>query len=138
MKQQIITGLKKKILLAELPGSTENNLISINHDSIDNEKVSRLFLNSGYVLSFQFWVNTVGKLTDVTESQCKELVGNNYPHYCFNEGKFKIKCKTAQESFFSKLEVDGICFSNPLGDFPTKHNTGLEYGMEYISKQASW
>ena len=45
---------------------------------------------------------------------------------------------TAKESFFSYLESQGVVFENKLGEFPTKQNTGLEYGMEYISKVQKW
>ena len=126
MKQQIISGLKKKLLLVEIDTTATPVKVHVTFNEDESIKMA---------------AKLIGKLTDITESQFAEWVEDNGLG-CFDNYKGivdnRYTCLTAKESFFSKLEVDGICFSNPLGDFPTKQNTGLDYGMEYISKQASW
>ena len=122
MKQQIIE-LKKKLLLVERDGVLSQGWIDI--------------YNTHQI---------IGKLTDIKEEQFEEWVEIvvfksdplGYRDYRFNK-KNSIRCfATAKESFFSKVESIEIYFENKLGEYPTKYNTGLEYGMEYISKQASW
>lgn len=103
MKQKIIPGLKKKLLLVEE----------------DNE---------GFLCKITFYdtkfgkTKKVGKLTDITEGQFSEWVFRsrigNYKNYTHVHKKYdkiglidallEMKLKTAKESFFSKLEVDGL------------------------------
>lgn len=143
MKQQIIE-LKKKLLLVELPEDT----IQIGYSMFDNKGNCYLeyYTNDKRCIKTRIVLNMDSKnykLTDITESQCEQWV----EAYTSLENKFRnyttpayieFLMKTAKESFFSYLERQGILFSNPLGEFPTKQNTGLEYGMEYISKVQNW
>lgn len=138
MKQQIITGLKKKLLLVELPENasilrvTSGILtVEIQNDNLDT---------TDYIVPECL---LIGKLTAITEEQFSEWVDwmtvkygvMSYKNYYSISNPFKL---TAKESFFSKLESLGIYFVNPLGEFPSKRNTGLPYGIEYLSKVARW
>lgn len=122
MKQQIIE-LKKKLLLVELP---EGIVAPEKSDNICIIQDIICFRTS----NMKPTLRSFGKLTDIADSQFKEWVENNYPHYCFNEGKFKIKCKTAKESFFSYLEKEGILFSNPLADYDGRGIVGFRKQFE--------
>ena len=112
MKQQIIE-LKKKLLLVELPEGAKGIEISVLGDIMYRHKLGLdiLWQSNGSEVK-----NLVGKLTDITEEQfavftpyAPEIVG--YLDYGDNGN---ISFNTAEESFFSKLEADGVCFSNPL------------------------
>lgn len=126
MKQQIIE-LKKKLLLVELP---EGIVAPEKSDNICIIQDIICFRTS----NMKPTLRSFGKLTDITESQFTKLVSGvieygkqeNHPIW------------TAKKGFFSKLTEDKIYFKNPLGEFPTQQNTGLEYGMEYISKVQNW
>ena len=149
MKQQII-GLNKKLLLVELPERAK--FISIEGDKLYYYQEFLGIKNIKSYRKLSEMCKYIGKLTDIKEEQFDGLVFRSkivgYKDYNHKDkqldklGLFnallEMKFKIAKESFFSKLEKDEIYFTNPLGEFPTKHNTGLEYGMEYISKQASW
>jgi hypothetical protein len=129
MKQQIIE-LKKKLLLVELPEGYV--VVSV----FPPKRTLTMWNENGQYITekLDFDVDEIGKLTDITESQFTELVSGvieygkqeNHPIW------------TAKKGFFSKLTEDKIYFKNPLGEFPTQQNTGLEYGMEYISKVQNW
>jgi hypothetical protein len=142
MKQQIIE-LKKRLLLVELPEGINGEDVSINHNQDDYEQLEFQYPTHEFrgmqcydniLLPKGYSYKSIGKLTDITESQFTKLVSGvieygkqeNHPIW------------TAKKGFFSKLTEDKIYFKNPLGEFPTKQNTGLEYGMEYISKVQRW
>jgi hypothetical protein len=138
MKQQIIE-LKKRLLLVELPKGYV--VVSV----FPPKRTLTIWNENGQYITekLDFDVDEIGKLTDITDNQCEEWVES----YTSLENRFRnytapayieFLMKTAKESFFSYLERQGILFSNPLGEFPTKQNTGLEYGMEYISKVQNW
>ncbi|HEY9363868.1 MAG TPA: hypothetical protein VIQ00_11435 [Chitinophagaceae bacterium] len=114
MKQQIIE-LKKKLLLVELPEGATDIEISVLGDIMYRHKLGLdiLWQSNGSEVK-----NLVGKLTDITEEQfavftpyAPEIVG--YLDYGDNGN---ISFNTAEESFFSKLEADGIYFENPLDE----------------------
>jgi hypothetical protein len=129
MKQAIL-NLEKKLLLVELPEGYV--VVSV----FPSKRTLTMWNGNGQYITekLDFDVDEIGKLTDITESQFTKLVSGvieygkqeNHPIW------------TAKKGFFSKLTEDKIYFKNPLGEFPTKQNTGLEYGMEYISKVQRW
>lgn len=143
MKQHAISGLKKKLLIVELP--EDGSILRIKKGTLTVETENENLDTVDYLLLDN--CSLIGKLTDITEEQFFELMNSSFYKDVDNlfPGKMLYKnylnnlwFNTAKESFFSKMEVEGICFENKLGEFPTKENTGLEYGMEYISKVASW
>ena len=101
MKQAIIS-LKKKLLLMEV-------------ESFDPVKI----IYEKTVSYFGQKLNLIGKIADITEEQFalinpKTRNGHNelvYPSYYESVGS-GIGLNTAKESFFSKLEAEGICFEN--------------------------
>jgi hypothetical protein len=125
MKQKIITGLKKKLLLVELPEGAYEIRFSVKLKNHLIYRVGETFSDAINLEEDNY--NFIGKLTDIKEEEFTELVER------FNNGavrnyKEKIPfdpsddlanfCLTAKESFFSKLEADGIYFKNQLGETP--------------------
>ena len=139
MKQSTITGLKKKLLLVELPkGCSKFVIKDYSYSGLWLMAVNKE-LNCPKIKVPN--IKEIGKLTGIKEEQFEELVPE--PKKLFGGKRFNYKkganvANTAKQSFFSKLESLEIPFENPFGEYPTKHNTGLEYGMEYIGKQARW
>lgn len=138
MKQQIIPGLKKKLLLVEFPEGASKIEISVLGDIMfeKGSSLDVLWLPDDILVK-----KLIGNLTDIKEEQFTEYVEKEFDtfrDYTQEDSVGSFVVNTAKESFFSKLEADGIYFENHLSEFPTKKNTGLEYGMEYISKVASW
>lgn len=83
MKQQIITGLKKKLLLVERDGV----LFQTWRDIYDTRPL-------------------IGKLTDIKEEQFADF------SYEMKDSSYPFERTTAKESFFSKLESLKIYFEN--------------------------
>ena len=119
MKQKIIEGLKKKLLLVELPEGT-----------IDEPE----YIATICMVPKDYW-KLIGKLTDIKEEQFKELVKEND--------------ELSKESFLSKLEVEGIYFENPIQkptatnhsgmkDLNEKLDTYYEAEKKVWSKQNCW
>ena len=122
MKQQIIE-LKKKLLLVELP----EGVMQIGYSMFDNKGNCHLeyytkdkgCIKTDVVIDINS--ESYGKLTDIKEDQFSEWVeikrisfGRISYHDYQNKDKWLYAKSTAKESFFSKLEADGVCFSNPL------------------------
>ena len=114
MKQQIIE-LKKKLLLVELPEGAK---------IIKMEGKYRFGFKAKGLEADVY----LGKLTDITEEQFAEMV-KSVPHHTTKKLIYEDHTyytdkpltengafDTAKESFFSKLKVDGIYFSNRLGE----------------------
>lgn len=105
MKQQIL-NLKKKLLLIEIGGELSTEFLAIMNE--------------------HGMAEILGKLTDITEEQFAEWVEKFYDGAIrdYREGSFDPAddlanfCLTAQESFFSYLELQGIYFGNPYGEEP--------------------
>lgn len=127
VKQQIIE-LKKKLLLVELPEDT----IQVGYSMFDNKGSCYLeyytndkkCIKTGIVLNID---SKNYKLTDITEIQCEEWVEwIEEPQYYIDYRKEGWQGDiTAKESFFSKLEADGIHFENPLGEKPVLDKESL-------------
>lgn len=106
MKQQILKGLKKKVLIVER----------------DAKSVYLLDLKE---LSKTFQLDKMLKLTDAKEEQFAELVERfegrfeNYgPSVGYTSPGSEYNLHTAKESFFSYLEKEGIYFENKSGEKP--------------------
>lgn len=103
MKQQIITGLKKKLLLVERDGS----VLQQPHFEF-SDKI----------------INIYGKLTDIKEEKFAEFAQE------MKDTSYPFEITTAKESFFSKLETDGILFKNPLADYDGRGLVGFSKQFE--------
>jgi hypothetical protein len=129
MKQQIL-NLKKKLLMVELPGQINGTDVSINHSQDDYDQLEFQYPTHEF-RGLQCYDNiclpkennykSIGKLTDITEEQCKEWVevkrisfGKIFYHDYQNKSEWLYVKGTAKESFFSHLEKEGVYFSNPL------------------------
>lgn len=123
MKQQIITGLKKKLLLVEFP-NIKCELAGIRGSVL--YYYDEMMSKDDYPISVELSevIELIGSLTGITEEQYRQwvygyptmLIGSNvvyYKSYLSGGG-----LDTAKESFFSKLESHGIQFENPLGKKP--------------------
>ena len=125
MKQQIIE-FKKKLLLIELPEGAKD--IHINEFYFFNTRLSYQTETSLHFIEtkerlLEDKIKLIGKLTDITESQCEQWVEaytsleNRFRNYT-TPAYIEFLMKTAKESFFSKLQADEIYFENPLGEKP--------------------
>ena len=98
MKQKVIEGLKKKILLVD-------------------EQEDSSFIES---IKKDFSLTYIGKLTDIKEEKFGEFV--DHPN--------SLTYHTAKESFFSKLQVEGIYFENKY-EKPNKKDFELNPNNEH-------
>ena len=101
MKQQIIEGLRKKLLLVKIEHFDPVTII--------HEKTVSYFGQK---------LNLIGKLADLTEKQFESWVDTNGITGYYNYVKGAFCCETAKESFFSKPHKEGIYFENQLGKKP--------------------
>ena len=133
MKQQIIE-LKKKLLLVELPEGAKDIEISVLGDIMYRHKLGLdiLWQSNGSEVK-----NLVGKLTDITEEQFRQWVDKFHDGY-YRDYKEKISFSpdadtdifflSAKESFFSKLQAEGIYFENRMPK-PTKEKYAYSRGI---------
>ena len=140
MKQQIIE-LKKKLLAVELPEGAKDIEISVLGDIMYRHKLGLdiLWQSNGSEVK-----NLVGKLTDIKEEQFKGLVdkfncSGAYRDYTEKKpfdpaddlASFFL---TAKESFFPKLEADGIVFENPIPKPGATDHSGIKDLNEKLDK----
>jgi hypothetical protein len=105
MKQQILEGLKKKLLLVEIVHSGEN--LGLKKEEIkDITKLTHITEDK-----FAEWVQLIsnGKITGQKQYR-KDSDTTGIPA--------NMWVTTAKESFFSYLESQGIYFKNKLGEKP--------------------
>ena len=135
MKQQIIEGLKKKLLLVELPEGATDIEISVLGDIMYRHKLGLdiLWQSNGSGVK-----NLVGKLTDITEEQFSEWVKEcdelTFEGHAFEDYNGTSICDTAKESFFSKLEAEGIVFENPIKKPGATDHKGMKDLNEKLDK----
>lgn len=146
MKQAIIE-LKKKLLLVELPEQINGDDVSVIHNQDDYDQLEFQYpthefrglqcYDCGYLPKGNNY-KPIGKLTDITEEQFHKWSGSyewedapegsKYAYKDYKDGKETDEYwdmypfDTAKESFFSKLEAEGIYFENPLGEELMKWN----------------
>lgn len=118
MKQQIIEPKKKLLLVEE---ENKGFLCKVN------------FLDTIFGKA-----KKVGKLTDIKEEQFKELVKENdelsLAGCGFEDYDGTSICDTAKESFFSKLEKDGIAFANPIKKPSATDHSGMKNLNEKLDR----
>lgn len=144
MKQQIISGLKKKLLLVELNGSISTN-------NLPNKSLITWHDEKGFMHThlFDFNIELIGKLTDITEEQFDKWVMHTQRDDYDLFWDYKTErywYDTAKESFFSKLEKDEICFENKVvkpneDDFKLKGRNEQEFRMieeDRSGKKPTW
>ena len=127
MKQAIIE-LKKKLLLVELQEGAK--YIGVESNDIVYSMTFSGIPNVRHFTKLNFSVKEIGKLTDITEEQFKRLdiietkPYLDHPFFCtldyrykgkyengFNPGFCYDSGKQYTQSFFSKLESEGITFN---------------------------
>lgn len=151
MKHKILTTSKAEIFVCELPeGATELYITRDNWLQYKNSK--------GVLRHHQLYKNwqpltfdevAAGKIVDFkhikSEHPCEQCgfdveCYRNYLEQSEDDWKnipTADRCYSALESLQSLIDAN-VQKVNPLGDYPTKENSGLEYGMQYISKVISW
>lgn len=115
MKQKIISGLKKKLLLVELP----EGVTDVNHSRALGNSMIVYKINGQDAVSpipTNDW-KLAGKLTDIKEEQLSGVIDelNHKGSYFFLSRK---------DSLLAVLEATGIYFKNPLDATDVKLETG--------------
>ena len=132
MKQQIIE-LKKKLLLVE------NAIYAIKTISYGGlTGINDYLMSDGAIMTCKptelpfYGYKLIGKPTDITEGQFSEWVKEcdelTFEGHAFEDYNGTSICDTAKESFFSKLQAEGIYFENRMPK-PTKEKYGYSRGI---------